>query len=376
MKKIALPLAGALALASLAHPALAQQAPAPWKMSPTERGTYDYKVNPDNSITFTLDAPTANNVQLMFGEPQMGRHLPMAKGADGRWAATVPPVTPTLYEFSFKVDGADLNNDIMEVPGTPPQLTEIQNVPHGSVNMHTYYSQVQGRLRGVHVYVPPQYYTEPTRKFPVLYLWAGRYETEWERTGRANVIADNLIAQNKAVPMIIVMGNNTSAPVAVPAFDNAETIGKELKAELMPFIQSHYRTINDRAHRASAGLSFGGGTALIVGMRNLDLFGSIGEFGTGVFGTSKPGEGSSAYLTYDPNKVVPDMYAKLNAPATRLKLFYMSVGNQDARKPNQIAAYDDFKKHGITPVFNTFEGDHEYKVFRASLADLLPRLFR
>lgn len=376
MKKITLSLASALALAAVAGPVAAQQAPAPWKMSASERGVYDYKVNPDNSITFTLDAPSANTVDLMFGEPQMGRHLAMAKGADGRWAVTVPPVTPTLYEFSFKVDGADLNNDIMEVPGTPPQLTEIQNVPHGSVNMHTYYSQVQRRLRGVHVYVPPQYYSEPARKFPVLYLWAGRYETEWERTGRANVIADNLIAQNKAVPMIIVMGNNTAGPLAIPAFANADVIEKELKAELMPFVQSHYRTFNDRTHRATAGLSFGGGTALIVGMHNLDLFGSVAEFGTGVFGTSKPGEGSSAYLSYDPNKVEPDLYAKLKAPATKLKLFYMSVGNQDARKPNQIAAYNDFKKNGIDPVFNTFEGDHEYKVFRASLADLLPRLFR
>ncbi|RVU03219.1 hypothetical protein EOE18_16930 [Novosphingobium umbonatum] len=376
MTKLSLLLASAALAASLSPPAQAQQPPASWRMSAKEVPVVDYTINADHSITFTLAAPDANSAALMFGEPQMGRSLPMSKGADGRWVATVPPVEPDIYEYSVKLDGADLHPSILEVPSNPPAFWQVQDVAHGSVNMHSYYSKVQGRMRGVHVYVPAQYYAQPKRHFPVLYLWAGRYETEWVRTGYANVIADNLIASGKAQPMIIVMGNNTTGPLASPAFKNAEVIEQELKAELMPFIESHYRTINDRAHRATAGLSFGGGTALIVGLRNLDRFGAVAEFGTGVFGTSKPGEGSASYLTYNPDTITPDLYAKLKAPATSLKPFYMSVGKDDARKPNQIAAYEDFKKHGIDPVFQIVPGDHEYKAFRASLADLLPRLFR
>jgi enterochelin esterase family protein len=176
--------------------------------------------------------------------------------------------------------------------------------------------------------------------------------------------------------MIIVMPNNTTGRYAAPAFANAEIIGKEMVEEIMPFVEARYRTINDRAHRATAGLSFGGGTAMIVGMRNLDKFASVAEFGTGLFGTTKPTEGTASYISYDPDKIVPNMYAKLKAAATKPRLFYMSVGEDDGRKPNQVAAYEDFRKNGINPVFQIVPGDHEYKAFRASLADLLPRLFR
>lgn len=376
MKPIARMLAAPALLAALSPVAQAQQAPPLWSFSAKQPDVSDFKVNVDQSVTFSLGAPEAVKVSLLFGEPQSAKNLPMTKGTDGRWTVTVGPLEPDLYEYSFLIDGANLGLDIMEVPGNPPTITQIRDVPHGSVNMHTYYSKVQGRTRGVHIYVPPQYYSEPKRKFPVLYLWAGRYETEWTRAGRANVIADNLIADGKAVPMIIVMPNNTTGRYAVPAFTNAEIIEKELKAELMPFIEARYRTINDRAHRGTAGLSFGGGTATVVGMRNLDLFGSVAEFGTGLFGTSKPSEGTNSYLTYDPNTIAPDLYARLKAPATKPRLFYMSVGEDDGRKPNQIAAYEDFRKNGIEPVFHITLGEHEYKAFRAALADLLPRLFR
>ena len=134
--------------------------------------------------------------------------------------------------------------------------------------------------------MPPQYYTEIDRKFPVLYLWYSLVETEWTRYGRANVILDNLIAQKKAVPMIVVMPNNIVG--LTPRLEREAVIEKELVADIIPFVEKNYRALSDRNNRAIAGLSAGGATAFTVGMRQLDKFGSVAEFSTGVFGGLPP----------------------------------------------------------------------------------------
>lgn len=374
MNKFAFALAAGVGCLALV-PTAAQQPPADSAMGGGRAGT-SYQLSADRKLTFEVNAKNASDVAVMFGEPQIAKRIPLTKGEDGRWTATIGPVDPDLYDYSFVIDGVRANADILTVPGTPPLPSEVADVQHGSVNMHSYFSKVQNRLRGVHVYVPPQYYSEPNRKFPVVYLWAGRFETEWVRTGHANVILDNLIAQHKAVPMIVVMPNNTVGPRAVPAMQNAEIIGREFTAELMPWVESHYRTVNDRDHRATAGLSFGGGSAFIVGMRNLDKVGYITEYSTGVFGSPPVGGAGTSYAPYDPEQITPAMYAQLKAPKTRLKLLYMSVGTEDGRRPFQEKAYADFKAAGIAPVFKTFPGAHEWKVFRASFADAVPMLFK
>jgi enterochelin esterase family protein len=232
--------------------------------------------------------------------------------------------------------------------------------------------------------VPPQYYTEINRKFPVLYLWSGgrqeHAESEWTSSGRANVMLDNLIAQHRAVPMIIVMPNN-DAEIALEAGDmtslgRAAVIEKELLADIIAFVEKNYRTLNDRNSRAMAGLSWGAGTTFIVGMRHLDMFGYLGEFGTGVFGGSPPVPSAGIYGPYEPEKIAPGIYQNLVSPAKKLKVFYMSVGTEDPRYPYQKSALADFQKHGIEPVFKPFAGGHEWKVWRHSLADFAPMLFK
>jgi enterochelin esterase family protein len=282
--------------------------------------------------------------------------------------------------------GASIDASVVEVAGDPPRFDQVQAVPHGSIDIHTYPSQVSKTQRGLYVYVPPDYYSQPAKRFPVLYLWhgGGGAELDWSRDGRAGVILDNLIAQKKAVPMLIVMPNNvpgTPAPGAMPAPDasppatgaggaNYPMLKRELLEEIIPFVSSRYRTIENRESRAIAGLSAGGGTALNVGLPSLETFAWIAEFSSGIFG------GVAGYGQFDIEKIAPGFYNDPAAVNKKLKLFYMSCGTEDPRMPFQKKALEDFQNHRIKVTFAEFPGAHEWKVWRHSLADLAPKLFR
>ncbi len=358
------------------------------------------EVNPDRRITFRTSAPKATEVLLRFSEGSPQTH-PMTKGEDGIWSVTIGPVEPEIYTYSFLVDGAkmiDLANamlkvgasidaSVVEVLGDPPRFDQVQAVSHGSVNLHTYASGVSKTQRGLYVYVPPDYYNQPTKRFPVLYLWhgGGGAEQDWSRDGRAGVILDNLIAQKKAMPMLIVMPNNVSGAPAPgvapppaasgrsatgPRGANYPLLKRELLEEIIPYVARHYRTIENRESRAIAGLSAGGGTTLNVGLSSLDTFAWIAEFSSGIFG------GVSGYGQFDIEKISPGFYQDPAATNRRLKLFYMSCGTEDPRMPFQKKALEEFRNHKIIVTFAEFPGAHEWKVWRHSLADLAPKLFR
>jgi enterochelin esterase-like enzyme len=333
------------------------------------------EVQADCKITFRLAAPEASDVQLSVGEWKP-KTYPLAKGQDGVWSVTIGPVEPEIYMYAFLVEGVRVGDSVVEVPGTPPRFDELQNVPHGSFTVHTYFARGQDRQRGLYIYVPPQYNTEPNRKFPVLYLWhADGSESDWISKGRTNVILDNLIAQKRAAPMIVVMPNNRVAGDTT-SLGSSAVLGKELQADIIPLVEKNYRALSDRNNRAMAGLSFGGGTTFNVGMNRLDIFGYLGVFSAGVFGGSTPRPGNSGYGHYEPEKIAPDIYQNLVSPAKKLKVFYMSVGTDDPRVPFQKAALADFQQHGIEPVFKTFAGGHEWSVWRHSLADFATMLFK
>jgi enterochelin esterase family protein len=358
------------------------------------------EVLPDHRITFRISAPKATEVILRFGEGAPQTH-PMAKDEDGVWSVSIGPVEPEIYTYSFLVDsaktidlanpiakgGASIDTSVVEVPGDPPRFDQVQQVPHGSIHIHTYQSDVSKTQRGLYVYVPPDYYSQPTKRFPALYLWhgGGGAEQDWSRDGRAGVILDNLIAQKKAVAMLIVMPNNvpgapapgviaapgSSTPPATRAGGaNYALLKRELLEDIIPFVSSHYRTIENRGSRAMAGLSAGGGTTMNVGLGSLDAFVWIAEFSSGIFG------GVTGYGQFDIEKVSPDFYKDPAATNKRLKLFYMSCGTEDPRMPFQKQALADFQNHKINVTFAAFPGAHEWKVWRHSLADLAPRLFR
>ena len=392
-KRIGAILTGLIFLALTAQ----AQAPQPAAGTTAPHRVVSPEKQPDGKITFRIAAPKASDVQLQLAAGGVRLH-PMSKGSDGVWSVTIGPLEPETYNYSYSVDGLRVyavNPDasVVDVPGTEPRFDQLQNVPHGSINIHSYFSTVQNRLRGMYIYVPPQYYSEPTRKFPVLYLWhgGGGNEPDWTRSGRTANILDNLIAAKKAVPMIIVMpNNNVLIPVEGGNIGASAVLEKELFNEIMPYVEKSYRVLTGRDNRAIAGLSAGGGTTLNVGMRRLDMFAYLGEFSAGIFGGAAPnpgaaeGEGggdagavsAAGYGPYDPDKMAPGMYKNLVDPAKKLKVFWMSVGTEDPRLPFQKLALEDFQKHGIQPIFNTYSGAHEWKVWRHSLNDFAPLLFR
>lgn len=398
-------------LLTLALPVLtfAQQQPPSSPAAPpvaAPRRVVSPEVLPDHRITFRLYAPKAGEVAVRFAEgtPKM---FPMTKSTaaadDGVWSVTVGPVEPEIYTYSFVVDGLkvlDLANpnlkmastidaSVVEVPGDPqPRFDQLQSVPHGSVDIQTYSSKVSRTERGLYVYVPAEYYTAREKRFPVLYLWhgGGGVESDWSRDGRAGVILDNLIAQKKAVPMLIVMPNNVPGAGAVGAASNVTpTAGgganyallkKELLEEIIPFVASRYRTIEKRESRAIAGLSAGGGTTMNVGLNSLDTFAWIGEFSSGIFGGTGNPVGGPGYPPYDIEKIAPGFMADPAATNKKLRLFYMSCGTEDPRMPFQKKALGEFQSHQIKVTFAEFAGAHEWKVWRHSLADLAVKLFR
>lgn len=356
-------------------------------------GPQSPEVHGDRTVTFRLPAQNANQVSVVFGEGTPETHT-MTRDADGVWSVTIGPVEPEMYIYHFMVDGLrvlDLANtslksgqrlasNVVVVPATPPAFWEVQDVAHGSINIHHYPSDVQGTTRGLYVYVPDQYYTSD-EPLPVLYLYhgGGGMEADWVRDGRAAVILDNLIAAGEAEPMIVVMPNNNAvapaptAPAGVGgAFPRwAGLLGEELITEIIPFIETRYRTVADRRSRAIAGLSAGGGTAFPVGLNNLDHFAYVGEFSSGMFGGV--GDRTTAISA---DEIVPGLFDNVPATAARLELLYMSCGTEDSRLPFQREVYEDLTRRGFDPVFEEFAGAHEWKVWRYSLHDFAPRLFR
>jgi enterochelin esterase family protein len=375
MKKMLILPVTAMLAASLAH----SQQPALNANQPMVAPLVSPEIQADHTVIFRISAPTATGVQLRIDNA----NHPMTRSDTGVWSVAVGPLTPEIYEYSYEIGGARVNSAELEVPGSPAPYDVVQDVPHGTVTLMSYFSKVQNRRRNLRVYLPPQYYTEPNRKFPVLYLYNGSDEIGWTTSGRANVVLDNYIAANKAVPMIIVMPNNnindgTGKDAVFPAaLDNMAVIERELPTDIFPMIEKDYRVYTDRSHRAIAGLSFGGGTAFGVGMRHLDLFGYIGEFGTGTFGgADTPPPGHTNYIAFEPDKIAPGMIKNLLSPASKPKVFYMSVGDRDPRAPHQKKAYEDFRKAGVDVSFRTFPGGHETKVFRPSLAEFVTLIFK
>jgi enterochelin esterase-like enzyme len=365
-----------------------------WGQGPGRR-MISPEVHGDQRITFRVSAPKAAEVTLRFGEGSPQTHA-MRKAEDGVWSVTIGPVAPEIYTYSFLIDGAktiDLANpvakigatidaSVVEIAGDPPRFDQVQAGPHGAVSIHTYSSKVSGTERGLYVYAPAEYFQQPGKRYPVLYLWhgGGGAELDWSRDGRAGVILDNLIAAKRATPMLIVMPNNVAGSPApwvraagsAPAVNNYDLLRKELLEEIIPYVARNYRTMEKRESRAIAGLSAGGGTTMHVGLNSMDTFAWVAEFSSGIFG----GTSGGAYGAYDIEKIAPGFVKDAEGANRKLKLFYMSCGTEDPRMPFHKKALEEFRSHKIRVTFAEFAGAHEWKVWRHSLRDLAGRLFR
>ena len=334
------------------------------------------EVHKDGRVTFRLRAPDAKSVGVNV---QFKQGLqPMTKDESGVWSVTLGPAEPDIYEYSLVVDGlqvVDSSNswlkvwlrtakNLVEVPGKQPTFFEEQQVPHGTVHRHRYPSNSLGVTRGMYVYTPPGYETNRDAKYPVLYLFHGFGDDEsaWTVVGRANVIVDNLLAQNKAEPLIIVMpyGHTPSTPPEMRSMGQYAAFEKDLVQDVIGCVESSYRVRADQKSRAVAGLSMGGGQSLTVGLGNIETFGWVGAFSSAI-----PRDENLEKLLSDPKSI-----------NDRLNLLWIGCGRKDFLFEANQKFLDRLKADGIEHVAHISEGAHEWRVWRLYLNEFVPLLFK
>lgn len=362
----------------------------------------------NQTVTFRLWAPEAKHVsveadffektrqQTPLGEVEVAGKIPMQKEENGVWTYTTSVPAPELHTYCFYVDGMrmlDPNNVYMLrdiatytnyflVDGELSQNYLVREVPHGTVSKVWYPSPTLGMERRRMTVYTPAGYEDSQESYPVLYLLhgAGGDENAWSELGRAVQILDNLIAQGKAKPMIVVMPNGNGGQEAVPgeypnsmykpSFMNPKTMeGSFEKAfpDIMNYVETHYRTVNDKAHRAIAGLSMGGFHSLYISANYPDKFGYVGLFSASINRQSKS---ENAYIYENLEEKLAAQFAE--AP----KLYFIAIGNGDFLYQDNVKYRQLLDKHGYKYEYMETDGGHEWRNWRKYLNHLLPELFR
>lgn len=361
------------------------------------------RVDAGGRAEFRIKAPSATAVKLNFwSNPK----LDMVKGGDGYWTVTTPPLVPGFHYYNFVVDGVDVNDagshaffgggrdaSGIEIPEPGATYYLVQHVPHGAVRDLWYFSKVTGGWRHAVVYLPPGYDTEMRTRYPVLYLQhgAGEDETGWTRQGHANFILDNLIASGSAKPMILVMaygyarragqvdqdlkGKPFGSPEMMKAMrEMSQAFEDDLTQVLIPYIDTNFRTIADRDHRAMAGLSMGGMQTFQVTFDHLDLFSYIGGFsGAGGMAMMRSGQKPDMKTAFHGALADPAAFAK------RVHLLWIGVGT--AEPPMMLTGitrlHEAFSDAGVNHVFYQSPGTaHEWQTWRRDLNHFAPLLFQ
>jgi enterochelin esterase-like enzyme len=363
---------------------LAQQDAAGKPAPSNVRGKEFPLIHPDRRVTFRVTAPEAKTVAVAgrAADSGMNGNSPhqMQKRADGTWEVTTGPVRPGFHYYELIIDGHRSTDPAsqtyfgwaqqtsgLEVPDPELDFYDARDVPHGEVRVRWYRSKTTGQYRQVHVYTPPGYDSHPTLRYPVLYLQhgAGEDQTGWTRQGKANLIMDNLIAEGKARPMLVVMEQGYAVKAGQPAggTQGNEAFGELVIRDLVPMIDSTYRTLDDRHHRAIAGLSMGAGQAMRIGLANLDRFASIGSFSGG-------SRAFDAKTSYD------GVFADSETVNRKLELLWIGCGTGDRLHPGATSLHQALTAAGVRHVWFEGPGSHEWQVWRKHLHDFAPRLFR
>ena len=344
---------------------------------------------PDGRVTFRLCAKDAKEVVALpqeMNSVSMGMDgkppgLPMTKDADDYWSVTTTgPVDPGVYTYVFKVDGLRIADprgtrfaealggvqSIVQLPGDGKSNQFYKaDVPHGLVSMVEYPSSSLGITRRAHVYTPPGYEAGGKDRFPVLYLVHGYSDSDdsWTMKGNANYILDNLIAANKAKPMIIVMPyGHTPTREGVQGMENTD-FGNDLHKDLIPYIDKHFRTQPAAKTRAMVGLSMGGAHTIQFGLPRPDVFGAIGVFSIGMLSEEQT-------ATY---RKVNDANLKARAKADGL-VFY-AIGKEDFVMQMAPPFRQILSDYGITYTYVESDGGHTWVNWRAYLEQIAPLLF-
>ena len=362
------------------------------------------QIEPDSRVTFRLLAPNAASVTVggdingslvpdpaappaqpgaPAAQPGRGNTAPavtMTKGENGIWSGTtVRPVRPGAWRYTFTVDGltvVDSRNvnvttsqtQVQSVLYVPGDFSETRDVPHGTVGLVRYVAKtLSNARREMYVYTPPGY-EKGTGRYPVLYLIHGGGDTavSWSAVGRANNILDNLLAEKKAVPMIVVMpsGWTPSGGQVMTADATKDPFNDELLKDIIPFVDANYRTMNAPDSRALSGLSMGGIQTLNIGLHNLGTFRYLAVMSSG-WTTAQDRE---FFYRTEAAKI-----PKYNAA---LKLFWWGWGETDIARANGLAVIDEFKSQGVKIETRESPGGHTWDNWRLYLHEVTPRLFR
>mgnify|MGYP001176826084 CR=1 FL=1 len=357
--------------------------------SPTPNDTLvSPRVNPDHSVTFSIYAPKAESVVVAGEYKSDWAPDALKKDSVGVWSFTTPPLTPDYYTYIYNVDGVktfDPKNpdykpgingieNILSVPGEGTEFEDIKNIPHGEVRSVLYFSKALNTMRRVHIYTPPGY-EKSTDKYPVLYLQHGSGDDDsgWPTIGRAGIILDNLIAENKAVPMIVVMPDGSKTYTGKPRreqtledFLNADKYGEELHNVIMPLVENNYKVYADREHRAFAGLSMGGFQVLLYGLPYYEKFNYLGVFSMGLDSKNTDIYLKSASKFFDnPDKVNKEV-----------KLLWIGCGENDFLRSEFDILSKTLKDHKINFEQRDSKGGHTWVNWRHYLNEFASKIFK
>ncbi|HEX4646778.1 MAG TPA: alpha/beta hydrolase-fold protein [Verrucomicrobiae bacterium] len=365
-----------------------------WKPAPSNQGGKEYpQVNSEGRVKFRIVAPKAQTVGVSFKDSSA-----FTKGEDGAWIGFTRPLDEGFHYYTINIDGADVPDpnsmffygagrwgSAVEIPARDRDFYSLKNVPHGQLREIWYFSKSSNSNRHAFVYTPPDYDKNLEKRYPALYLQhgAGEDETGWGRQGHAGWIMDNLIAEGKTTPFIIVMefggnpfagGNrrpatnaapaataggttNTTGPGPRPGRFNFSAFEHVLVDDLIPFIDANFRTVADQPHRAMAGLSMGGMQTRAITLAHLDTFSHIGVFSGGSIGLTN----------------ITDLPTfKKNA-----KLVFVSYGSKENGATAAKANVEALKQAGVNSVYyESPDTAHEWQSWRRSLHEFAPLLFK
>jgi enterochelin esterase-like enzyme len=328
----------------------------------------------DRSVTFRIAAPRASEVSLHGDWMTTGEPAKLKKTEAGVWVATVGPLSPDLYTYFFLVDGvktADPANALVKqtwagpislfhLPGKEAAFHDNREVPHGEVRKVWYKSSTLGVQRRMHIYTPPGY--EDGGRYPVLYLLHGRDDddSDWTGIGRAGFILDNLLADKRAVPMLIVMPNGGPSPTTVKA-SGTDLFISELLKDVVPYVEKHYRVLAGQDHRALAGYSMGGGQAVRIFLAHPDAFAYVGVWGAGI------GDQGAQDAT---------LSARAKGINKSVKHFSIRLGEKDKALLGAKRLSEMLTRRGIKNEVQLSDGAHTWNNWRRYLHEFAPLLFR
>lgn len=337
-------------------------------------------VHRNGFVTFNISAPHAKYVELssQFTE----KNTPMQRNTKGTWSVTLRPQPADIYPYNFIVDGTAIQDpaninifpnerfkaSLLEIPN-PDAIYTVRDVPHGQVTYTGYHSENLKTYRPLLIYTPAEYGHNPNKKYPVFYLVSGTTDTEetWFKVGKINTILDNLIADGKAEPMIVVMPygymlHGTPRPSSMAAADMYNDFATELTSAIMPFVEKNFRTINNRESRAIAGFSRGGGQSLYTAFANLDKFAWVASY--------------AAFLTDEVmEKKFPEIDQKPETLNNQLRLLWYGVGNSDFLYNDVTDNWKYLDRKGINYKKKVTSGGHTWMNARNYLYETLQLFF-